>query len=577
MISMISYPPLLILLGAIPLGWLSPLPAAETLYNGIELTSPWPPRGSELTRRPLATPPYLQSPPAIIPIDTGRQLLIDDFLIEQTDLQRTYHRPDYHPASPVIAPDRPWEDSRSAVFSDGVWFDPADRLFKAWYWCKAGTCYATSTDGIRWQKPNLDVVPGTNVVVPFRADFPRNSSTVWLDLFEKDPARRFKMFTVVTNRAPGEGGETGNRKFMEFRTSSDGIHWQEAGRSSNCGDRSTVFFNPFRQRWVFSLREFGEQVGRARGYHESPDVLSGLSFGSRPGDKVWENALASGAHDVRFWVGADELDPAREDLRLRRLPERPWDLVPSQLYNLDGVAYESVILGLFSIWRGHPQDTVRRPKINEVTVGFSRDGFHWTRPDRRAFLPVSEDPKAWNHGNVQSAGGCVLVVGDKLHFYMGGATFSRGSRFPDPSSTGLAILRRDGFASFDADAQGGTLTTRSLRFSGRHLWVNADCSRGELRVDVLDPAGNVLLPFSRGHCTPLKADQTAMKVNWTEAPDLRALAGKPVKFRFHLSQGSLYSFWVSPDARGASGGYVGAGGPGFSGPTDTVGPAGNRP
>ena len=96
-------------------------------------------------------------------------------------------------------------------------------------------------------------------------------------------------------------------------------------------------------------------------------------------------------------------------------------------------------------------------------------------------------------------------------------------------------------------------------------------------MDVLDPAGNVLLPFSRGHCTPLKADQTAMKVNWTEAPDLRALAGKPVKFRFHLSQGSLYSFWVSPDARGASGGYVGAGGPGFSGPTDTVGPAGNRP
>ena len=58
-----------------------------------------------------------------------------------------------------------------------------------------------------------------------------------------------------------------------------------------------------------------------------------------------------------------------------------------QLYNLDCVAYESLLLGLFSIWRGQPTD---RPKPNEVCAGFSRDGFHWHRPDRRAFIPVSE-------------------------------------------------------------------------------------------------------------------------------------------------------------------------------------------
>jgi hypothetical protein len=44
-----------------------------------------------------------------------------------------------------------------------------------------------------------------------------------------------------------------------------------------------------------------------------------------------------------------------------------------------------------------------------------------------------------------------------------------------------------------------------------------------------------------------------------------------VRFRFHLSNGSLYSFWVSPDDSGASHGYIGAGGPGFTGPTDTAG------
>ena len=38
-----------------------------------------------------------------------------------------------------------------------------------------------------------------------------------------------------------------------------------------------------------------------------------------------------------------------------------------------------------------------------------------------------------------------------------------------------------------------------------------------------------------------------------------------------LRNGALYSFWTTPDASGASHGYVAAGGPGFTGPTDTTG------
>jgi hypothetical protein len=46
-----------------------------------------------------------------------------------------------------------------------------------------------------------------------------------------------------------------------------------------------------------------------------------------------------------------------------------------------------------------------------------------------------------------------------------------------------------------------------------------------------------------------------------------------LRFRFYLKRGSLYAFWVSPDESGASLGYVAAGGPGFTGPRDTVGMA----
>ena len=67
------------------------------------------------------------------------------------------------------------------------------------------------------------------------------------------------------------------------------------------------------------------------------------------------------------------------------------------------------MLGLFTIWRGESQV---REKINEIEIGFSRDGFHWDRPDRATFLGVSQTEGAWNYANVQSAGGGCLVVGD---------------------------------------------------------------------------------------------------------------------------------------------------------------------
>jgi hypothetical protein len=44
-----------------------------------------------------------------------------------------------------------------------------------------------------------------------------------------------------------------------------------------------------------------------------------------------------------------------------------------------------------------------------------------------------------------------------------------------------------------------------------------------------------------------------------------------VQFRFYLKSGKLYAFWISDKESGASNGYVAAGGPGFTGPTDTVG------
>jgi hypothetical protein len=521
--------------------------ARETLYNGITLATPWPPRNRFFADGPLL-PPYLADPPGVIPIDVGRQLFVDDFLIEESTLQRTFHSAEYHPASPVLRPATEWERRDEAaerthtrsnpaamVFSDGVFYDPHDRQFKMWYMggYSQNTCLALSDDGITWHRPVLDVVPGTNIV---RAEL-RDSNTVWLDA-DADRSVRFKMAAF-----------NGSEKALLLSTSRDGIHWTPPARSGPTADRSTMFYNPFRGVWVFSLRglDMAGFTGRYRRYFETPRFP--------PAEKWRED-------EPVLWTTADRLDPPRTRY-----------INASQLYNLDAVAYESLIIGMFTIFRGEGTD---REKPNDICVGFSRDGFHWSRPDRRPFIGVSERVGDWNWANVQSAGGCCLVMGDRLYFYVSGRQGVPGTDLPGICSTGLATLRRDGFASISDDltpdrpvriSTTGTrqLTTRPVRFSGRYLFVNANMARGDLRVEALDQAGHVIEPFSRARSTAIAGvDGTRLRVTWDGRRTLEDLAGAAVRFRFFLNGGRLYSFWVSGSEGGASRGYLGAGGPGYS-------------
>ena len=234
------------------------------LYNGIILPEEWPPKrmatGDELNMEV----PYLRNPPEVINISKGRQLFVDNFLVEENTLARSFHYPKYH-SSPVLAPEEEWEYTSTgapyaAPFSDGVWYDELDKKYKMWYLTGGGkyntdsehltfvTCYAESDDGVNWIKPNLNIVPGTNIV-----DLsPRDANTVWLDRNETDLSKRYKMFNV-------EFMDLGNRYSWRWvlKYSSNGIQWSKGvAQSGPIGDRSTVFYNPFLDKWVFSIRSY---------------------------------------------------------------------------------------------------------------------------------------------------------------------------------------------------------------------------------------------------------------------------------------------------------------------------------
>jgi len=525
-------------------------PRGELLYNGIRLPEVWPPRNVDPRDTAPMHVPYLESRPAVVPIDVGRQLFVDDFLVERTDMHRVYHRPEKFAGNPILRPETPLErdpgNNPAAAAKGGLWWDPATQRFQMWYdagWIQT-ICYATSRDGLHWERPSLDIRPGTNQAFP--RDLLPDTWSVVLDPAAKDPQQRYK----ITVRMPGGGYTKG-----VSMTSPDGIHWSNRVATGPAGDCSTMFYNPFRKKWVYSLRSSFR--GRSRDYWECDDFLAGARW--QLGNPV-------------LWVGADRLDPP--DPVIQRRP---------QLYNLNAVAYESILLGAFDIHRGPENEVCNRlglPKITETNFAYSRDGFHWYRPDRRAHIPA-ERRDVWDRGYIRSLSNLCCVRGDRLWFYytavQGDTTktncpekrngmYSRGA-------TGVAFLRRDGFASMEAGPSVATLTTRPLTFRGRRVFVNAATQAGELRVEILDPAGQVIAPYSAAHCRPIAADTTLSEVTWEGANDVAALAGRPVRFRFTLRQGALFAFWVSRDGSGRSDGYVAGGGPGFTGPCDTVGRA----
>ena len=135
------------------------------------------------------------------------------------------------------------------------------------------------------------------------------------------------------------------------------------------------------------------------------------------------------------------------------------------------------------------------------------------------------------------------------------------------TSTGLAKLRRDGFVSMNAGKKEGQLVTEPVMFDGEYLFVNVDVNNKKscLAVEVLDKDGNPIKGFGKTECNILKrTDTTKSMITWKNNKSMKSIANKPVRLKFYLTDGDLYSFWISPWESGESRGYTAGGGPGLS-------------
>ncbi len=534
--------------------------AAETLYNGIVLPSEWPPRNMNPASDVPMPVPYLDNPPAVIPIDVGRQLFVDDFLIQETTLERVFHKPERYAGNPVLRAETVQETEikpRVGLQQGGVFYNTEKQRFEMFY--HSGTLdprrrhLAFSRDMIHWERPDF----GEGMGNLFREPGPQGEQlppgtagsvfAVWLDLETRDLDKRYKLFGL-SRKDP---------RTYTLHTSPDGVNWSKPVWAGPTSDAQSLFYNPFRRVWVFSIKQSVARNNRnlrGRWYVEARDFLQG-------GD--WKDAV--------YWTCADRLDlPEPVD----GYPAHPVRGESCQLYALHGVAYESIMLGLHEIHRG-PENPVcaegKFPKLTDLEMGYSRDGFHWYRPDRSGFIRGMRREGHWDRAYVHGTTSILLIHEDRLVFPYSGYSGADPDGTPgiyNGGAIGLAMLRRDGFASMRAGAEEQTLLTCPVTFTGEHMFVNVDNPGGALAVEMCSKDGAPLPGFSRDDCLPLSANTTKVLIQWKHHASLAKLAGKAVTFRFHLRRGDLYAFWISRAPTGESGGYVAGGGPDFSGNRD---------
>ena len=109
----------------------------------------------------LACPAALFAATSPYDVANKAQLFVDRLLVRETErVWFTQRQGRKHPGNPLLVSDQPWEGWRVYVYGS-VLYDEQEKLFKMWYVSAYNreygfgyvVCYATSEDGIRWQKP----------------------------------------------------------------------------------------------------------------------------------------------------------------------------------------------------------------------------------------------------------------------------------------------------------------------------------------------------------------------------------------------------------------------------------------
>lgn len=395
-------------------------------------------------------------------IQRDKFLLLDDRIIEEViNAELQVGRVDKYPSNPLFTEEKPWEVRFDNLYGNII-YDNEDKIYKCWYSPfivdfsakgmtsiaerkskytppanrEMGICYATSLDGIKWEKPNLNLVSYHGNKKNNLIWIGPHGAGVFKDERETDSNRRYKMIFR---------GSQG----LAVSFSKDGIHWGEEimikGVNAKGDTHNNAFWAPTEKKYVGITRTWGE-LGREVARIESTDFI--------------------------HWT--------QEEVVLTAIEKN------LQPYSMTVFYYGGVYLGLVTI---HNQSSDRV----WTELAWSPDSKRWFRiSPGTPLIPCSEKKLEYDYGCVYACAN-PIIVDNKIRLYYGGSDWLHtGWRI---GSLNLATMRMDGYAGYIQKNQitQSTVITKEISYSGQKIGINADVQEGGwIKVTILDTHGNVI-------------------------------------------------------------------------------------
>ena len=407
------------------------------------------------------------------------------------------------------------------------WFNVMadDGKYKMWYECydidgwptgdDTSFCYAESTDGINWTRPNLGMFSyqgSTENNILFRQIGPADgySRVHGTGVFRDPvapPAERYK--------AVSQGIWADYAHQITGMYSADGLNWTRYPQPicfMFADSQYSGFWDEQLRKHVIYGRAFGG-AGRSLGRAESGNFT---------------------AFPLLSLV----------------LQHDPCDPPDSDLYNSAALKYPyaSNAYFMFISLFDHTINKI------DIRLAVSRDGVNWSRPDITVpFIPNGSEGE-FDAGTIYMGQG-ILRVGDELWQYYGGSPLGHDGHDLEElilpgngRSYSRVVTRLDGYVSAETGSTPGHFTTPNLVYEGSRLKLNVNVRPGgSVRVALLNEAGDALPGLSLSDCVPITGDHTEAIVTWAGGADVSAYEGQIVRMvrRDNRQQPVCFPIWLA--------------------------------
>ncbi len=506
-----------------------PMPPVAVLFAGLAFAH---------TAGTSAAPSF---PEATVAMGGRRELFIDRHLIDRMEgvelrLTQPVNR------GPVLTFDAPWDGRYSAyvtVLKDGP-------VYRMYYRGKPNatadgsedetTCYAESTDGIQWRKPELGLCEvngrkNNNVILDKSAGPIPHNFTPFLDIRPGIGLdERFKalggLFDMAGHRSSGG---------LVALVSADGIRWRRLRNFAvitkenyqvqfSDATMSPAFWSEHEQCYVAFIRTWKDDGTNTRsgwggnirwvGRVTSLDFIHWskvemMDFGNVPTEQLYSNTTSPYFRAPHLYIG----------------------LAPRIVFNRTVISSaEASRIGL---------DPKYSRDSSEPVLITSRGGTRYDRTFMEAWIRNGIGAEHWSSRNNYPALNIVPTGLTEMSCYV---LHSYGQ----PACHLVRYtLETDRLASVNARFKGGEFVTKPLTFAGHALALNFSTSvAGGIRVEIQDATGTPIQGHTLADSVELIGNEIERVVAWKGGSDLGQLR-MPVRLRFVMKESDLYALRFS--------------------------------